>query len=363
MWYELEPQRGQWNFKELDKDVALAEKNHLQLMLDLAFTPTWASARPQEIRKFPDRPGYTAEPRDMNDWRDYVRTVSTRYKGRIQAYEVWNEPNGRDFYSGSVEQLVRMAKEAYTILHEVDPTITVVSPPPSGSGFNYLDQYLAAGGGEYADVISFHFYATPNPPEAMLGMVARAKQIMAKYGLSAKPLWCTEVGYFIESQDREVRPMGIFQVLPREQAAAYVARSYILLWPTGVSRLYWYGWDDPSMGLADGQGIGTNIGTIRKLAADAYDRVAGWLVGAVMTSCMSDASDTWVCDLTRDDKYSAHIVWNPHGDRRFSIPSAWGVRLEEHLSGPNTSLEGAQDTQIGVMPVLLEQGSKPPRTP
>ena len=35
MWFDLEPKKGQWNFKELDKDVELAEKNHLRLMLNL----------------------------------------------------------------------------------------------------------------------------------------------------------------------------------------------------------------------------------------------------------------------------------------------------------------------------------------
>jgi hypothetical protein len=365
MWYDLEPQKGQWTFKELDKDVALAEKNHLQLMLNLSSTPTWASARPQEIRKLQNHPGYTAEPKDINDWRNYVRTVATRYKGKIQAYEVWNEPNGGDFFSGTVDQLVTLTKEAYAILHEVDPNIIVVSSPPSGSGFAYLDKYLAAGGGKYADVIGFHFYVSPRPPEAMVGMAAQVKQIMAKYGLSGKPLWCTETGYFLESHGRQVKPLGtLFPVIPREQAAAYIARSYILVWATGVPRLYWYGWDDPSMGLAEGEGIGTNIGTIPKLAADAYHRVASWLVGGVVRSCTADASETWVCEVTRDDKYLGHIIWNPRGEKKFPIPADWEARRVEHLYGPNTSVEGAKDAPIGPMPVLLEnKSSKTPRLP
>jgi beta-glucosidase/6-phospho-beta-glucosidase/beta-galactosidase len=42
----------------------------------------------------------------MDYWRTFVRAVATRYKGQIEAYEIWNEPNLKMFWTGSVEQLV-----------------------------------------------------------------------------------------------------------------------------------------------------------------------------------------------------------------------------------------------------------------
>jgi Glycosyl hydrolases family 39 len=350
-WYDLEPKKGQWNFSALDKDVDLAQAHHVQLMFALGYTPTWASARPQS--RDDKHPGYTAEPKDMNDWRDFLRTLATRYKGKIQAYELWNEPNSPEFYSGTVDQLVRLAKEGYTTLHQVDPTITVVSPPPAGGNLPYLDKYLAAGGGEYADIIAYHFYVTPDPPEAMVDMAEKIKQIMAKYGVANKPLWCTETGYYMQAQYRDVKPVGtVFPVLPYDQAAAYVARAYILTWAAGVQRVYWWAWDDPNLGLADGQGF--DIGMTRKPAAEAYDRVAHWLIGALMTSCSSDDSGTWVCEITRPDDYGGHIVWNVRGDKNFTIPEAWHARWRTNLSGPNSSVAGAKEVEIGIKPILLE---------
>ena len=35
----------------------------------------------------------TGPPDNPNDWTDYLTALATRYKGRIQAYEIWNEPN------------------------------------------------------------------------------------------------------------------------------------------------------------------------------------------------------------------------------------------------------------------------------
>lgn len=345
-WLDLEPRKGEWDFRELDKDIALAQKHKVELILTLGMTPTWASEDPE---KGPSkRRGSTAGPRNINDWRDYVRAVATRYKGKIHIYEIWNEPNGPDFYTGSFQEMVLLAREAYTILHKVDPSVTVISPSPSGSGLRFLDVYLHDGGGRYADVIGYHFYVSPNSPEAMVELIAKVKEIMARYGQSGKPLWDTEVGYFIQSQATHVEPGYMGVVLTADQAMAYVARAYILNWASGISRLCWYDWD------SDIEGLGDFRGTIRKPAAEAYERMEQLLVGAVMTSCSSNAADVWVCSITRPGQYGGHFVWYPRGNHTFEIPAAWNARWEVSLSGPNRLVAGVKSTQIGPQPVLLE---------
>jgi hypothetical protein len=350
-WWHIEPHKGQRDWQVLDKIVDVAEQHHVQIMLTLMSTPTWASARPKEVPTS-RQAGYTAEPRDINDWRDFVRAVGMRYKGRIQAYEIWNEPNSNQFYSGKPETLVAMAKEAYKILHEVDPSVLVVSPPIAGGHVEYLDAYLGAGGGEYCDVIGYHFYVSPDLPETMIGWIEKVKGIMAKHGQSGKPLWDTETGYYTQSREREVKPSGPFVVTTFDQFAAYVARAYILNWAAGASRLYWYGWDDASEGLAD------KYGTVRKPAAEAYDHVAQWLTGAVMKSCSSDSTDTWICEITRPGNYGGYIVWNTKGTTKFAIPSNWNARWQVDIGAPGRSVAGVKETEIGIEPILLENLAK-----
>src|SRR5215468_5110882 len=99
-WPSLEPQKGKWHFETLDKYVALAEQHNVGILLPLGLSPQWASARPQEKSTY--QPGNAAEPRNLDDWRNYVKTVATRYKGRIHEYEIWNEPNLKLFWTGDV---------------------------------------------------------------------------------------------------------------------------------------------------------------------------------------------------------------------------------------------------------------------
>ena len=349
-WADLEPRRGEWDFANLDRYVALAEQRHIEILLTLAWSPQWASARPSDKGYGP--PGVSAEPKNIADWQNYVRTVGTRYKGRIHEYEIWNEPNSIGFYTGSIPELVQLARVAYTTLKQVDPTIVVSSPPAAGSSsLRWIDQYLKAGGGKYADVICYHFYVNPAPPEETVPLIEQVEQIMRNDGVGNKPLWNTEIGWAIQNNEGTVKPApgrGFNSVvLSEDQAAAYVARTYVLAWASGVSRLYWYAWDNGVMGLVD------RDGKTLKAPGIAYGQVENWLVGATMTSCGSDAAGIWTCAITRPGNYRAWIVWDPDRTVSFPVPALWKVNEIRDLSGGTRALGKAKTVEIGPSPLLL----------
>ena len=79
-WLNLQPARDRWDFAKLDRYVSLAENARVEILLPLAYAPAWAPARPTEPG--PYGPGTAAEPANLEDWRNYVRTVASRYRGR-----------------------------------------------------------------------------------------------------------------------------------------------------------------------------------------------------------------------------------------------------------------------------------------
>jgi hypothetical protein len=352
-WPWVEPEKGKWDFANLDKYLSQAEQNRVDVLLPLGLSPAWASARPTEKSGY--SPGYAAEPRDLNDWRNYVRTIATRYKGRVHAYEIWNEPNLKSFYSGSLTQLVQLASVAYQTLREIDPTIIVCSPVFTGAGgLSMFEQYLKAGGTRYADVIGYHFYVNPAPPEEMVDLTQRVKEVMVRNGVGNKPLWNTESGWAIQNTQSVVEPAagkGFNSiVLQPDPAAAYVARAYILSWASGVSRFYWYSWDNFDMGLVD------HDGRTLKSPAIAYGEIQKWLIGARMDSCTTDTSETWTCAISRDGGYHGWIVWNPSTCRTFNypVPPQWNVIRLINLWGHEYALASGASVEVTVMPNLLE---------
>ena len=339
-WPNLQPAKNRWRFEMLDRYVAMATEHHVGILLPLGLSPAWASARPLEKSTY--APGFAAEPRDLEDWRTYVRTVVQRYKGRIQAYEIWNEPNLKLFWTGNVDQMVALTAEASRIIRSIDPQALIVSPSATQDrGVAWLSEFLSKGGGTLVDVIGYHLYVAPQPPEATFALVSSVKQAMAAAGISDKPLWNTEAGWFLPKP------------FPADLAAAYVVREFVVNWAAGVQRLYWYAWDNH--GWVSLETTERDNSTLTA-AGDAYAVAFRWLSGSRMISCAADAQQTWICEFERDRHYQ-RIVWSSSGQRMFSAPSSWNATDREVVSGSREPIRD-HTFEIGPTPVLvLSSGS------
>lgn len=328
-WPELEPNKGQWQFERLDLYVSLAEQHGTHLLLTLGMTPLWASGRTQ----------LAVAPKDVQDWRNYVKTVVTRYKGRIPAYEIWNEPNLPEFWMGTTDQMVTLTKEASEIIRSIDPKAIVVSPSPTADfGITWMTEFMKKGGGQYVDVIGYHFYANPNtnPPEEILPVIAHVQQVLAENGMSQKAIWNTETGWLAPTKfDSE------------DLAAGYLARAYILSWAAGIERFYWYAWDNRSLAIVTYKESEHQVTP----AGNAYKIMQQWLVGTKMESCKESADHTWICQLNRGGK-KEWIVWNSRGNSRFTVPVEWKVKKVTVLLQDGQALKGL-NVDLSPIPMLL----------
>ncbi len=339
-WPQVEIKKNEWQWDILDREVELAEKHHIDVLLPFGETPEWAASG----GRF--RTAIVGDIADLDDWRTFIRTQAMRYKGRILYYEIWNEPNlprNRDI--GTPERMLTLAKEAYTTLKQVDPNIKVISPSPvNANGLDWLETYLKLGGGKYCDIIGYHFY-TYHRPETMLQLILPAKELMRKYGLDDKPLWNTESGWIKNPLTDRIDLV--------EQAPGWAARAYILNWAAGVRRFYWYAWDDDGHDsipfTEEDQATATR-------SAYAYGEVQNWMVGSRMESCEKQSDENWVCKLTRESGNAAWILWNERHSAKFEVPKLWGVSSLTRLSGEKSAWNGST-IDISELPVLLEAQS------
>lgn len=304
-WANLEPNKGEWHFDTLDGLVNLAAAHDVQVLLCFGRTPAWASSDPAAGSG--TRKGETAPPRAIEDWRNFVRTVVTRYRGRIHAYEIWNEPSLAEFYTGDVRTMVEMTREAAQIIHSVDPSALVVSPSATTTdGVGWLKAFLQDGGAQFVDVIGYHFYVTPDETEKIVALARAVKSAMADHNVKL-PLWDTETGW--------AKP----KVFATDyEASAYVARSLLLAWAIGIERFYWYAWDNTNwvtLKLSTGNDFHANANAL------AYKTIESWMTGERVESCSTDANGTWVCHLT-DLVTDSYIFWNPDRKSSFQCPVA-----------------------------------------
>jgi hypothetical protein len=345
-WASLKPKRDQWNFERIDAYLATSQKANLKVLWTLGNTPRWASARPYE--KCAYGYGCAAEPANIKDWRRYVRTVATTFRGQIECYELWNEASfpsdpafkkpgaGGDpgqFFSGSVDAMVKLARVAYEEIKRADPQACVLSPSFHNSGHwaEKFDNFLAAGGGKYFDVVSQHFYYADEPEQAVTTIHAMQK-IMAKHGLNDVPLWNTEVGVPFVAKDKKWTGMSL-----EDLVYAQTLRTYLLNASAGISRVYWYAWDNKEFGFFDPK---TNL-DIGSGAASAAVRL---LDGIKSVSCQAKGN-LWQCRVIASNR-DFKVIWltgKTTQSTKMAFDQAttrWGRVPEQFLAGEQIVLDG-----------------------
>lgn len=345
-WASLKPQANLWQFDRISVYLAASEKAHLKVLWSIGNTPRWASARPDEKCAYGF--GCAAEPANIEDWRRYVRTIATTFRGRIECYEPWNEASfpsdpaftqpgsGGDpaqFFTGSVDAMVSLVRVAYEEIKRADPQACVLSPSfhSSGDWVLKLDRFLAAGGGQYFDVVSQHFYFGEEP-ERIVRIIREIRQVLAKHGLGQVPLWNTEVGWPFAAQAKQWPGMSL-----EDLVYAVTLRSYLLNASEGVSRVYWYAWDNKGMGFF-------NPDTRQDYGSAAASAAIRLLDGLETVHCHATGS-LWQCQLIVGGRHFK-VLWLA-GRNVVPVPvvlkheaTRWGRFSESLPAGRKIALDG-----------------------
>ncbi|MBX7259057.1 MAG: hypothetical protein K1Y02_22025, partial [Candidatus Hydrogenedentes bacterium] len=188
-WGYVEPEKGKWEWR--DDQIELARKYGFSIIGMLDGSPAWASGT--------DEKGYFRiyhAPKNIDDWRNYVRTIVGKYAGVIDEWEVWNEPWDmfRFFQGGSPALYAELLKSAYTEAKAVNPKCTIIgldTYPPF-----WEQAVLASGAYENYDLASWHRYDSMlqgRPNDSIAKVTARINAEQAKYG-DPKPTLCSEGG-------------------------------------------------------------------------------------------------------------------------------------------------------------------------
>lgn len=317
LWRDIEPRQGVYDFSTLDQHVALAEERGMDIMYTLGQTPVWSSARPNELGNF----GYgaAAEPVNMQDWLDYVGKVAQRYRGRISAYEVMNEPRigeaikmySPGFFSGTTEQLVRMTELAAQAVHTADPRALVVCPAMDGSdlGIKRLEYFLAQGGGKDCDVIGFHFYLKTGSVNEFTSLLSQIRQLLLRYNLQNKPIWNTEMGVLVGSSGNQVRSgaagSALAKVYSDDEASSLMLKVQVASSNGGVARTYWFAHDSSSMGSTLPN---KKIGQLNGLGI-AYENAKEWFShGRKIRGCSLSESQA-NCAVYEGNELVGRVLW------------------------------------------------------
>ena len=365
-WTAIEGRaRGVYDFTSTDQFVYGAPKDGngvAQVDLVMGWTPGWALSSQKSCGTSGNGVVIcTAPPDNIQDWTDFITQVAQHYNGvtapQVKYYEIWNEANTISFWTGSVPQLVAMAKVAYPILKK-NKYSQVLTPSVAWtpSGTDWMSKYLAGGGSALADGVSFHGYPEktgkgiklPVPlPESPIStnasiqsMVSAFRVVANSNGMSGKPLITTEGGW------------GVNGVSDPDMQAAWITHYEILqaglATTDNIALQTWYTWGHALSGTIEtSTGVPTPAGL-------AYELVmTRWLVGTIPSPCTT-SGNIYSCAVGTN-----LIVWDTSQTCSNGVCTTApytppkGYLDYEDLTGAKHPIVGT--IELGVKPIWMEK--------
>lgn len=196
-WCKCEREAGVYTFEWLDRIV--------DPLLEAGLQP-WFNVGYGNRVYIPDAPHFTAvgwspifsaEARD--GWARFTEALAAHFAGRVQWFEVWNEPDISAFWApheSSATDYANLVKLTAPALRRGNPEAKVIGGAVARSlsqqGLAYFEEAFEQGLGEHIDAVSYHLYTVQPEPRYAVNLPA-LRGLVDRYrpGL---PLWQGESG-------------------------------------------------------------------------------------------------------------------------------------------------------------------------
>lgn len=231
---------SQWYIDLSDYCVNQALARGIKVLAMVHRTPAWANGGQDT----------GTPPTDLNDFANFAYWMANHFKGRIAAYEVWNEPDPtQSFWTGTVNQYADMLKLAYPKFKAGDPSAKVVLGAPTYNNADWIGQIYSLGAKDSFDIMATHPYQgqANQPPEYpgdshhwWFSKFPGVLKVMQQYGDGNKEVWFTEFGW--SSHDNTAGLPEWQKGVTLEQQGDYFIRAikYTQANYPNVTNMFWY---------------------------------------------------------------------------------------------------------------------------
>lgn len=329
-WFVVEKDKG--HFVYPDEAVALAKDRGFNVLGSLDTTPRWASSAPFDL-KSQEADGFRSYPaRDLADWERYVFQTVLHFKGVIDYWEVWNEPDSPFLnvagFLGERRKpaaYAELLKTAYRAAKRANPDVVILAGCSSSQmPEDWVEKIFSEGAYDYLDVLSFHYYTDGRSGDELgtptSAHIVKLRELMRKYGKGGqKPIWESESGMMFPGTAYG----NLLQVGPGyrspENAAAYLVRNYVHLLSSGVDKWFYYSmFTSHRSDRLEATGLFEWDGSPRP-AAVAYAQLAWTLSNTRFSRVLSLPTGLQGAEFIGQDK-AVQIVWTRDHPKNSHFP-------------------------------------------
>lgn len=177
-WGEVEKEKGKYTWGKYQDSANALHKQGIKVYQISHDNPAWSR-----------KDGVTnAAPDDLRDVFNYAKAAAQQFKGKVFAWEFWNEPD-ISFFKYPSGECAALQKAAYLGIKSANKDMKVLGPSMAMTGvfeWALVDNDL----GSYMDVWNYHVYANP---EEYMTRADHFREVLAKHSINL-PMWVTEAG-------------------------------------------------------------------------------------------------------------------------------------------------------------------------
>jgi hypothetical protein len=303
-WRRIERQPGEYEWAGYDRLVDLCRQHGVLLLGDLVYAPTFHDPR---------------TPAGVEAYCAFARAAVKRYIGKVDHWQIWNEPNG-GYWNGTADQYARLLAASGNAIHEANPKATVLGLNSAFCDVRFAEAILKQVPNDCFDIACFHPYRPPSAPEdkfdwwmldqyvkswnkqsltpdyplVRMTYLEQADELSRALGTfgAPKPLWVTEMCW-----NTHIHPYGVSEL----RQADLLVRLYVLgLASRKIEKVFWWTLADSGTRQFDQADM---VGLMRadlspKYAYHAYAFMTRMLEGKPWVRSDSFGPDVFVCVFT-----------------------------------------------------------------
>lgn len=220
-WGEVEPERGKFVWGRYDASAEAEAARGLRVYQIFHACPSWARADGNGTR-FPD---------DLRDVYTFARQAAIHFKGKVGAWEVWNEADIAGFSTDSPAEYAAFFKAAVLGFKAGDRNLEITQVSLALQATRYHEGLYRNGTADYMDIFNYHIYDLPaNYPRRAQGHF----DVMDAARVWNAPVWLTEAGIPLHETG------GTLSEADRRKQAEFIPKSYAMSLASGTDRHHFF---------------------------------------------------------------------------------------------------------------------------
>ena len=344
-WGVIEREQGVFDFSYYDDYVDTAIRQNRKVAAVLGYEAPWLT---------PHKKRYIS-PDNIPHFLNFVRETVQHFKGRVNVWSIWNEPNFV-FWNGPAGEFYELTVQTAQVIRETDPGCDIIGGVFWRTPARFIKNMHKAGAMKDLDGLAFHPYAIT--PSGAMKLHDKFLDVLEKLDYSG-PVWITEVGY----------PTGGWYPtrVSLNKNPSYIVKTIAGLAVRGARVLFWYE-------LFDSQNEGETSRTFdtsekffglaypdyqRKSGSWAYELCARFLPGSryVPEYPLRENIPSNIvsfCFTNSASGYNTLILWNNRNkNQKINLYLPGSAVLYDISSGKGNPLGSEISLDVGSQPLII----------